>query len=284
MTILENLGSNHDLIRYSEIDGVEKLLYSKDGTDKSIIIFKGSWIDEEGVEHVTERSLFDTIDTFEKFLNKEGVTRKKLGSSDNGAFKINILGNNVYSVSLSSDPSVTLQFYDPVQPITPSFITDIQFLISNFLDPVNGAYQKYLEFFKKIAKDEGFLVKIGSDYDWMMVKTETDSEIFIPKSSGEDYWFRAYFSKKVDNHSIDLSFKEYKIESDHDLGIYESYESIAKNALVELELEDKRVVYLDLFDGVDLDNGIVVRDMNISSQKVIKNIRIYYEIDKSSEY
>lgn len=247
---------------------------------KSVLVYdnKGQSIDIELLNDQNSNYLLTKAD-LENLLSSLRLTEEFLSSPDNGVFRLDFQ-NGTWTLIHDSD-NLKIEFSSTTDNFS---VQDLNSEFSEFIEQ----YRIYVEHFKYIEKNIGLFTKIenSTKREIFLSKDGDFSELFIPKGDSGTLYYRSYFYKILDNHSIDLSFKRYNVESSEICNAYDYYEnsrfSIPKEALIELNFEDNSVVWTDLSDGTDFDNGFVIKDKCISSQKVIKSIGIYYENIKQS--
>lgn len=201
------------------------------------------------------------------------MTQMKLESSQIsspgiGVYNITAASNRI---SLSKDESI-LNFENPST-------------VSIDLSELESAYEsltdKYDEIFADIVRGLGLYVKTESGVEEVYSKVVDDrgipksEEKFIPKDDTGTEYVRCFINKELDNTVVDLSEIYFSKR-----GESKKYK-IIPTALIELTFDDHQICYCDLTNGVDLIAGIEVNDFVILSQRVIKKINIYYEVDKS---
>lgn len=135
------------------------------------------------------------------------------------------------------------------------------------------------ELYKNIIRSKGLKCWMDSRNarHWFRSKVSGDrSEIFIPKGDQGTEYVPCYLHYDIPLTRLDLTGAYfYKPESS------EFKYAITKEALVELIFEDKEIGYITLANGMNYELGVRVKDFVLRSQRVINEINIYYEVDKS---
>lgn len=161
-----------------------------------------------------------------------------------------------------SNSTGTIQLPDPTSFTTPSHSAQ------EFIEEVaHGLEQYYLAV--QVEEGLGLCYNDGQPASTENLFLSVNGEVFVPSDdSGTIIASFCYLeepnSKLVDLSDVEIKYKNgsYKIEDDSFLIIVTT---------------DGSVIYTDLLDGSYPDEGIMIQDKVITSTRVIKSIRAYYD-------
>lgn len=121
----------------------------------------------------------------------------------------------------------------------------------------------------------------GSSYEDFLVKdtSGTNYEKFLTQDSGSGEYtelsHRSLVNIEVNSKTYDLSKVSYTDDSVEE-GVMRTY-PITNDALLEILLDNKKILLTDVSDGVDNKTGITISNKVITSTETIKSIKVYYE-------
>lgn len=224
-----------------------------------------------------------TKEELDDLLNRMGLTAGILDK-----FGMNAYDTVTYESKIGIRKDSHVIFF-----INPAWI-DISY--SNTISSYKKLLDKFKDIFRDLEKGQGLIVRPSSEgIGYLYSKTDGGSELFIPKGDEGDKYIRCYIHIDCNNCYYDLAniffvrFSSAYPEIGNDPDLSKKY-YIPSDALVELTFEDHQVAYIDLTSGVDVMNGVKVNrverdglltECSIKSQRLIRKIEIYYEMNAS---